>query len=81
MRQRTAMPGARVLWQECFEWLISAGLLDSDVRCSKPTDLAAILHDGVLLCRLAMRIKPDSVDPNRMMQSDGYDRESQVRDS
>lgn len=49
------------LWRECCNWLISNDLLDPNTA-SKPVDLAVILRDGVLLCKLATKLKNGCID-------------------
>ena len=50
------------LWIDCYEWLISAGVLEADTKFYKPADFAVILRDGILLCVLTMKLHPGCID-------------------
>ncbi|CAG9835875.1 unnamed protein product [Diabrotica balteata] len=54
------------LWRECTTWLTRWEVLRSDHKANWPTasivDLANILRDGVLLCKLVSKIDPGCID-------------------
>lgn len=75
---RGGVAGRPELWQECVEWLTSTGVLDATLRLAKPADLAAILRDGILLCHLALRLKPESVDRSQIFLQSSAHQFSQV---
>ncbi|XP_030764508.1 protein vav-like isoform X1 [Sitophilus oryzae] len=54
------------LWRECASWLTRWEILRHDHKAnwpdSKIADLASILRDGVLLCRLVNKIDPGCID-------------------
>ncbi|XP_045469338.1 protein vav isoform X2 [Harmonia axyridis] len=54
------------LWQECAAWLTRWEMLRSDHRANWPeaciADLANILRDGVLLCKLLYKMDHSSID-------------------
>ncbi|KAJ3641351.1 hypothetical protein Zmor_027862 [Zophobas morio] len=54
------------LWKECAKWLTRWGMLRSDHRANWPdaciADLANILRDGVLLCKLLNKVDPGCID-------------------
>lgn len=54
------------LWRECAEWLIRWEILPGDHKANCPTaciaDLANILREGVLLCKLLNKIDPGCID-------------------
>lgn len=54
------------LWKECAKWLTKWGMLRSDHKANWPdagiADLANILRDGVLLCKLLNKIDSGCID-------------------
>lgn len=54
------------LWRECAAWLTRWEMLRADHRANWPdaciADLANILRDGVLLCKLLQKIDHNSID-------------------
>lgn len=54
------------LWKQCASWLTRWGMLRPDHRANWPeaciADLARILRDGVLLCKLLNKIDPGCID-------------------
>jgi guanine nucleotide exchange factor VAV len=54
------------LWKECARWLTRWGMLREDHRANLPeaciADLANILRDGVLLCKLLNKVDPGCID-------------------
>uniref|UniRef100_A0A914HF24 Uncharacterized protein n=1 Tax=Globodera rostochiensis TaxID=31243 RepID=A0A914HF24_GLORO len=62
-----AMSGLGELWEQCLQWLGSTGVLDPREQFTKLTDFAAILRNGVLLCELALRLKPDCIDRHEIL--------------
>lgn len=63
-RSRRA-PSGQEEWQMARSWLNSLGVLPESHRASYPTasvfDLAQSLRDGVLLCQVANRLRPNSI--------------------
>lgn len=63
-RSRRA-PSGQEEWQMARSWLNSLGVLPEFHRASYPTasvfDLAQSLRDGVLLCQVANRLRPNSI--------------------
>ncbi|KAL3090558.1 hypothetical protein niasHS_005470 [Heterodera schachtii] len=55
------------LWEQCLQWLRSAGVLDPREQFIRLADFAALLRNGVLLCELALRLKPDSIDRHEIL--------------
>uniref|UniRef100_A0A183BNS4 Protein vav n=2 Tax=Globodera pallida TaxID=36090 RepID=A0A183BNS4_GLOPA len=62
-----AMSGLGELWEQCLQWLGSTGVLDPREQFTKLSDFAAILRNGVLLCELALRLKPDCIDRHEIL--------------
>ena len=60
------------LWQSCANWLCALEILPSNHRCRWPDatmkDLAYALRDGVLLCGVASRLDPASIDQKNVNQ-------------
>lgn len=54
------------LWRECATWLTKWGIIRKDHRANWSSaciaDLANMLRDGVLLCKLLNKIDPSSLD-------------------
>ena len=63
------MNHARELWEQCADWLVSAGVLEFDEI--KLRELAAALKDGVRLCKLANRLIDGCVDYRQIYQIQG----------
>lgn len=63
-RSRRA-PSGQEEWQMARSWLNSLGVSPESHRASYPTasvfDLAQSLRDGVLLCQVANRLRPNSI--------------------
>ena len=63
-RSRRA-PSGQEEWQMARSWLSSLGVLPEFHRASYPNasvfDLAQSLRDGVLLCQVANRLRPNSI--------------------
>lgn len=63
-RSRRA-PSGQEEWQMARSWLSSLGVLPEFHRASYPSasvfDLAQSLRDGVLLCQVANRLRPNSI--------------------
>ena len=63
-RSQTA-PSGQEKWQMAWSWLSSLGVLPEFHRASYPTasalDLAHSLRDGVWLCQVANRLRPNSI--------------------
>ena len=53
-------------WRHCAQWLIRVGVLAPEHRSTHPDasvfDLAHYLRDGVVLCHLASKLAPGSVE-------------------
>jgi len=53
-------------WRLCADWLVRCQILAPEHPAAKPTgqlqNLAAVLHDGVLMCLLLDRLHPGAVD-------------------
>jgi len=53
-------------WKLCADWLVRCKILAPEHPAAKPTgqlqNLAAVLHDGVLICMLLNRLHPGAID-------------------
>ena len=59
------------LWRECAQWLGRCQAIAPNDPVLAPSagvkDLVGLLRDGVVLCRLAHLLDPDSLDPDRVL--------------
>lgn len=57
------------LWRQCVNWFVRSGVIQPDHRLASPTstanDFAIALRDGVLLCILLNRLRPNTIDLGR----------------
>lgn len=54
------------MWLQCLHWLKRLGLVPSDHKLfhpnATPDQLASLLRDGVILCLILNKLKPDTID-------------------
>jgi guanine nucleotide exchange factor VAV len=59
-------------WTKCVQWLVRVGMLPGDHRLATPAaqlaELAYLLRDGVLLCRLLNRLRPRTINTKDFSQ-------------
>jgi len=57
-------------WRMCADWLTRCQILHTDQGqyYGKVKMLAMSLKDGVLLCHLLNRLRPDTIDPKKFSQ-------------
>ena len=77
-----AMPTDQALeWQQARQWLINSGVIPVTNRVTKPgvdlVDFVRSLRDGVFLCSLLNKLRPDCVpeadfNPKPLMQVNAY---------
>ncbi|CAI5455193.1 unnamed protein product [Caenorhabditis angaria] len=56
------MTAGSKLWRGCARWLNDLGVLGTTDENGNLTEFASVLRDGVLLCRLANILVPNSID-------------------
>lgn len=66
------------LWQDGVEFLRSAQLLGENVVIESLEQLAVLLSDGVILCKLARLLRPESFEENRILRRHSLNQRSNV---
>uniref|UniRef100_A0A8R1HTU9 Protein vav-1 n=2 Tax=Caenorhabditis japonica TaxID=281687 RepID=A0A8R1HTU9_CAEJA len=68
IEKEVPMSAGSELWKECARWLRDLNILTAD-KNGTMLEFASVLRDGVLLCRLANALVPNSVDQKEIMKS------------